>query len=67
MPGRSSFPPLRSPAAAKAEPPRHVIEVYRHSEQTITCVCGWHGSSATQERGGSEWTAHLAEFRTRKR
>jgi hypothetical protein len=44
-----------------------VIEVYRHREQTITCVCGWHGSSAAQERGGSEWTAHLAEFRTRKR
>jgi hypothetical protein len=44
-----------------------VIEVYRHREQTITCVCGWHGSSAPTERGGSEWTAHLAEFRTRKR
>jgi len=67
MTGRPSFPPLRSPAAANAEPPKHVIEVYRHRDQTITCVCGWHGSSASADRGGSDWTAHLAEFRTRKR
>jgi hypothetical protein len=67
MTGRPSFPPLRSPAAAAAEPPKHVIEVYRHRDQTITCVCGWFGSSAANERGTSDWQAHLAEFRTRKR
>ncbi|HEY8871360.1 MAG TPA: hypothetical protein VIM30_18465 [Candidatus Limnocylindrales bacterium] len=67
MTGRSSFPPLRSALTATDVPFKHVIEVYRHRDQTITCVCGWHGSSAANERGGSEWTAHLAEFRTKKR
>ena len=49
------------------EPLRHVIDEYKHREQTITCVCGWHGSCAPGDRGASPWTAHLQEFRTKKR
>jgi hypothetical protein len=44
-----------------------VIDQYKHREQTITCVCGWHGSCAPGDRGASPWTAHLQEFRTKKR
>ena len=49
------------------EPFKHVIDEYKHQAQTITCTCGWHGSSATIDRGGSEWTAHLLEVRGKKR
>jgi hypothetical protein len=48
-------------------PFKHVIDEYKHQAQTITCTCGWHGSSATTDRGGSEWTAHLVEVRGKKR
>ena len=46
---------------------RHVIDQYKHREQTITCVCGWHGSSATNATGGSDWTTHLNQFRTKRK
>ena len=59
-----SRPSLRN---GEPEPLRHVIDQYRHREQTITCVCGWHGSCAPGDRGASPWTAHLQEFRTKKR
>lgn len=49
------------------EPLRHVIDQYKHREQTITCVCGWHGSSATNSTGGSDWTTHLNQFRTKRK
>jgi hypothetical protein len=49
------------------EPFKHVIDEYKHQAQTITCTCGWHGSSATIDRTGSEWTAHLIEVRGKKR
>jgi hypothetical protein len=48
-------------------PFKHVIDEYKHQAQTITCTCGWHGSSATIDRAGSEWTAHLIEVRGKKR
>ena len=54
-------------AATAVEPFKHVIDEYKHQAQTITCTCGWHGSSATLDRGGSEWTAHLIEVRGKKR
>jgi hypothetical protein len=54
------------PAVAN-EPFKHVIDEYKHQAQTITCTCGWHGSSASTDRGGSEWTAHLIEVRGKKR
>ena len=49
--------PLKRPEAEK--PFKHVIAEYRHSAQTITCECGWHGSSATKASGVSEWRDHL--------
>ena len=30
---------------------KHVIAEYKHRAQTVTCVCGWHGSTLT--RGSS--------------
>jgi hypothetical protein len=61
----NSRPPVK-PVVAN-EPFKHVIDEYKHQAQTITCTCGWHGSSATIDRGGSEWTAHLLEVRGKKR
>jgi hypothetical protein len=61
----NSRPPVK-PAIAN-EPFKHVIDEYKHQAQTITCTCGWHGSSATIDRAGSEWTAHLIEVRGKKR
>ena len=49
------------------EPLRHVIDTYRHKDQLITCVCGWHGSCATNSTGGSDWTTHLNQFRTKRK
>ena len=57
----NSRPPVKPPVAN--EPFKHVIDEYKHAAQTITCTCGWHGSSATIDRGGSEWTAHLLAVR----
>ena len=56
---------LKKPSTA--EPPKHVIDVYRHKDQTVTCVCGWHGSSAASDGQTSEWNAHLTQMRGRKR
>ena len=41
----NSRPPVKSPTTV--EPFKHVIDEYKHQAQTITCTCGWHGSSAT--------------------
>ena len=53
--------------STEPEPLRHVIDEYKHKDQTITCVCGWHGSSATNATGGSDWTTHLNQFRTKRK
>lgn len=63
--------PSRQPSGVPDNLPlKHVIAEYKHRDQTITCVCGWHGSSAPIEgpgpNRGSEWTAHLASTRPRK-
>src|SRR4029079_14682896 len=60
---------LHRPAnrSIEPEPLRHVIDEYKHREQTITCVCGWHGSCATNSTGGSDWTPHLNQFRTKRK
>jgi hypothetical protein len=60
----NSRPPVKPPIDL---PFKHVIDEYKHQAQTITCTCGWHGSSQTIDRGGSEWTAHLVEVRGKKR
>ncbi len=54
-------------APAADEPLKHVIDQYKHKEQTVTCVCGWHGSSAATDGQVSEWNAHLIQVRGRKR
>jgi hypothetical protein len=33
----------------------------------VTCVCGWHGSSASVDGQSSPWNAHLVEVRGKKR
>jgi len=62
----NSRPPLK-PANPIAEPFKHVIDEYKHRDQTVTCVCGWHGSSATPDGQPSEWNAHLFLVRGKKR
>ena len=47
----NSRPPVK-PANGAVEPFKHVIDEYKHQAQTITCTCGWHGSSATVDRSG---------------
>jgi len=44
--------------------PKHVIAEYKHRAQTVTCVCGWHGSSAAPDARSSEWSMHVAANRT---
>ncbi len=60
--------PRLSPKPIDLDAPlKHVIDVYKHRDQTVTCVCGWHGSSATADGGASPWTSHLVEMRGKKR
>jgi hypothetical protein len=42
---------------------RHVIDEYRHRAQTVTCTCGWHGSTSSPDGRTSEWSRHVAENR----
>ncbi|MCU0484387.1 MAG: hypothetical protein MUC54_09015 [Chloroflexi bacterium] len=48
---------------APAEAPKHVIAEYRHRTQTVTCVCGWQGSSAQVDARPSDWSGHVAANR----
>ena len=65
-PSRSPIPmsmsAARRPGADQA--PKHVIAEYKHRAQTVTCVCGWHGSSASPDARSSEWSMHVAANRT---
>jgi len=66
MAGRTVVPLLlRRPAPAAA--PKHVIAEYKHRTQTVTCVCGWQGSSAQVDARPSEWSGHVAANRTTAR
>jgi hypothetical protein len=49
------------------QPLKHVIETYRHQAQEVTCVCGWHGSTAGDFGGPSPWTLHVRQFKTARR
>ena len=53
----------RRPALSGSEPLKHVIDEYRHRDQLITCVCGWHGSSAAPLGERSAWDQHKAAAR----
>jgi hypothetical protein len=47
-----------------SEPVKHVIDEYKHRLQQVTCVCGWQGSSASNDGGlTSDWKTHLASTR----
>jgi hypothetical protein len=41
-----------------------VIAEYRHKAQSVTCVCGWEGSSASPDGRTSDWSRHVAASRT---
>jgi hypothetical protein len=58
--------PLSKPPVAD-QPPKHVIAEYKHRAQLVTCVCGWQGSSATPDARPSEWSTHIAAYRTGRR
>jgi hypothetical protein len=45
------------------QPPKHVIEEYRHRAQQVTCVCGWQGSTAGDGGGPSPWTLHVRQYK----
>jgi hypothetical protein len=49
------------------EPPKHVIAEYVHKTQSVTCVCGWAGSSASPDGRTSDWTRHVMANREGKR
>jgi hypothetical protein len=46
------------------EPLKHVIDEYRHKAQTVTCACGWHGSTAAPVGERSAWDLHKAAARS---
>jgi hypothetical protein len=54
--------PRRPPGRAD-EPFRHLIDEYKHQTQTVTCTCGWQGSSASPDGRNSEWKDHLTATR----
>jgi hypothetical protein len=63
---------VRSPKTPPPVPPAHVIAVYTHRVQQVTCTCGWQGSSAPRpyasrpldpRPGGSDWSDHVAAHR----
>lgn len=62
-----SLPPSSAQANRRPaiDPPlKHVIDEYKHKAQTVTCVCGWHGSTAVAGSGPSDWSLHVAANRT---
>jgi len=60
-PTATGLPPRRT--APEPEKKLHVIAEYRHKVQTVTCVCGWEGSSASPDGRTSDWSRHVAAFR----
>jgi hypothetical protein len=59
--------PRARTAAPAEEPIKHVIAEYRHATETVTCVCGWLGSSATTDGRNSPWSLHVAANRPPRR
>jgi hypothetical protein len=49
-----------------ADRPKHVIANYRHRDETVECVCGWTGSSASPDGRSSPWSLHVAANRQTK-
>ncbi len=61
---RSGSPWLQSNRATVDQPLKHVIAEYKHKAQTVTCVCGWHGSTESPDGRTSDWSRHVAANRT---
>lgn len=59
------IPRLYRPPAADL-PLKHVIAEYKHRAQTVTCVCGWFGSTASTDARTSDWAGHVAANRPKK-
>ncbi len=57
--------PISKPPVAN-EPLKHVIAEYKHKAQTVLCVCGWTGSSASIDTRPSEWSGHVASTRPKR-
>ncbi len=55
------------PPVTTEEPLKHVIDEYRHRAQVVTCVCGWHGSTASPLGAPSAWTQHVRDSKTTPR
>lgn len=55
--------PTNRPSGTE-QAPKHVIAEYSHRAQTVVCVCGWRGSTATPDSRPSEWSSHVAANRT---
>jgi hypothetical protein len=55
---------LAGASAADDVPLKHVIAEYRHRAQSVTCVCGWEGSTETTDGRTSPWSRHVAANRT---
>jgi hypothetical protein len=71
IPPGTSLPALRFnggrvPPPEPGAPLKHVIEQYRHAQLLVTCVCGWHGSTASPRGEKSAWDSHKASFRVPK-
>jgi hypothetical protein len=49
------------------QPTKHVIAEYKHRAQTVTCECGWHGSTFSIPGERSAWQSHVAENRPERR
>ncbi len=45
---------------------KHVIAEYKHRTQTVTCVCGWQGSNASEAFRASAWNDHLVANRPKR-
>jgi hypothetical protein len=54
---------LRRIVAAGPVPLRHVIAEYKHHARTVTCECGWHGSTESIHGERSPWQEHVLEHR----
>ena len=57
-------PPVRKPIDEGFT--KHVIAEYKHRDQTVTCVCGWHGSTVLTDARTSEWSGHVAANRGKR-
>jgi hypothetical protein len=57
--------PLSKPPVV-SDLPKHVIAEYKHKTQTVICVCGWTGSSASIDTRPSEWSGHVASTRPKR-